>query len=304
MITLNVNGKSRDLDIPGDMPLLWTLRDVLSMTGTKFGCGMGLCGACTIHIDGQPTRSCITPVSAAAGKRITTIEAIGATSAGKTDPGRLARAGRAAVRLLPVRPDHVGKRAARRRSRSRATRTSTLPWRATSAAAVPIRASAPPSSAPRASPRRGREMKTASIETQDLASPSRRDFPQAHGDCRDRRRFAARLRHACAQRGARQSHERCAVRAERVPAHRSHRQGHVRDAGHRDGARDVYVDPDADRRRARGRCRQGRDRAFAAGRQALCQSAHRRAADGRVDRRSRVRTSRCDALARRRASCS
>ena len=83
MITLNVNGKPHNLDIPDDMPLLWTLRDVLSMTGTKFGCGMGLCGACTIHIDGQPTRSCITPVSAAAGKRITTIEAIGATSTGK-----------------------------------------------------------------------------------------------------------------------------------------------------------------------------------------------------------------------------
>ena len=83
MVTLNVNGKPRSLDIPDDMPLLWTLRDVLSMTGTKFGCGMGLCGACTIHIDGQPTRSCITPVSGAAGKRITTIEAIGATSAGK-----------------------------------------------------------------------------------------------------------------------------------------------------------------------------------------------------------------------------
>jgi len=83
MITLHVNGKSRDLDIPDDMPLLWTLRDVLSMTGTKFGCGVGLCGACTIHIDGQPTRSCQTPVSAAVGKRITTIEAIGNTSAGK-----------------------------------------------------------------------------------------------------------------------------------------------------------------------------------------------------------------------------
>jgi len=83
MITLNVNGKSRDLDIPGDMPLLWTLRDVLAMTGTKFGCGMGLCGACMIHIDGKLTRSCITPVSTAAGKRITTIEAIGATSSGE-----------------------------------------------------------------------------------------------------------------------------------------------------------------------------------------------------------------------------
>jgi isoquinoline 1-oxidoreductase alpha subunit len=83
MLTLDINGKPRMVDVPEDMPLLWTLRDVLNMTGTKFGCGMGLCGACTIQIDGQPTRSCITPVSAAAGKRITTIEAIGSTPAGK-----------------------------------------------------------------------------------------------------------------------------------------------------------------------------------------------------------------------------
>ena len=83
MIKLNVNGKLQNVDVAGDTPLLWTLRDVLAMTGTKFGCGAGLCGACTIHIDGQPTRSCITPVSVAVGKRITTIEAIGATAAGK-----------------------------------------------------------------------------------------------------------------------------------------------------------------------------------------------------------------------------
>jgi isoquinoline 1-oxidoreductase subunit alpha len=83
MLTLDINGKPRKLEVPGDMPLLWTLRDVLHMTGTKFGCGMGLCGACTVQIDGQPTRSCLTPVSAAAGKRITTIEGIGSTRAGK-----------------------------------------------------------------------------------------------------------------------------------------------------------------------------------------------------------------------------
>ena len=83
MIALNVNGTRHSLDVPDDMPLLWTLRDVLNMTGTKFGCGMGLCGACTIQIDGQPTRSCITPVSAAVDRRITTIEAVGATPAGK-----------------------------------------------------------------------------------------------------------------------------------------------------------------------------------------------------------------------------
>jgi isoquinoline 1-oxidoreductase alpha subunit len=83
MIKLTVNGKPLNVDVTEDTPLLWTLRDVLDMTGTKFGCGAALCGACTIHIDGQPTRSCVTPVSLAVGKRITTIEAIGATPAGK-----------------------------------------------------------------------------------------------------------------------------------------------------------------------------------------------------------------------------
>mgnify|MGYP000742926163 CR=1 FL=1 len=83
MIALKINGKPHILDIPGDMPLLWILRDVLGMTGTKFGCGAGLCGACTIQIDGQPTRSCITPAVAAVGKQISTIEAIGATRVGR-----------------------------------------------------------------------------------------------------------------------------------------------------------------------------------------------------------------------------
>src|SRR5512145_754974 len=83
MVALNVNGKIYQLDIPDDMPILWTLRDVLNMTGTKFGCGLGLCGACTVQVDGRPTRSCITPVSTAVGKRIVTIEAIGSTPAGK-----------------------------------------------------------------------------------------------------------------------------------------------------------------------------------------------------------------------------
>ena len=83
MVTLRINGKSHQIDVPSDMPVLWVLRDVLGMTGTKFGCGMALCGACTVQLDGQATRSCVTPVSAAAGKAIITVEAIGATAAGK-----------------------------------------------------------------------------------------------------------------------------------------------------------------------------------------------------------------------------
>jgi isoquinoline 1-oxidoreductase alpha subunit len=80
---ITVNGKTHEVDVPADMPVLWVLRDVIGLTGTKFGCGMALCGACTVQLDGQATRSCITPVSAVAGKKVTTIEAIGETAAGK-----------------------------------------------------------------------------------------------------------------------------------------------------------------------------------------------------------------------------
>ncbi len=83
MIRLNVNGKRVEVDAEPDTPLLWVLRDRLEMTGTKYGCGMALCGACTVHLNGQPVRSCSTPVSAAAGRQITTIEAIGATKEGR-----------------------------------------------------------------------------------------------------------------------------------------------------------------------------------------------------------------------------
>lgn len=80
--TINVNGSARSVDVDGDTPLLWVLRDVLGMTGTKFGCGMALCGACTVHINGVATRSCVTPVESIGKSKVTTIEAIGATSAG------------------------------------------------------------------------------------------------------------------------------------------------------------------------------------------------------------------------------
>ncbi len=83
MITLNVNGKRMQVDADPDTPLLWVLRDHLDMTGTKYGCGMALCGACTVHLNGEPARSCSTTVGAAAKRQITTIEGIGATKEGK-----------------------------------------------------------------------------------------------------------------------------------------------------------------------------------------------------------------------------
>lgn len=94
MITLNINGKATRVDVAPDTPLLWVLRDTLQMTGTKFGCGMALCGACTVHLDGQPIRSCVTPVSAAAGKKVVTIEGV--------DHSRVAKAVQAAWKHLDV----------------------------------------------------------------------------------------------------------------------------------------------------------------------------------------------------------
>ena len=83
MSSLNINGQAMAVDAPDDTPLLWVLRDHLGMTGTKFGCGMALCGACTVHLDGQPVRACQTPLSAATGKRVTTIEGVAASATGR-----------------------------------------------------------------------------------------------------------------------------------------------------------------------------------------------------------------------------
>jgi len=83
MIALNINGKSMNVDVAPDTPLLWVIRDTLNMTGTKFGCGMALCGACTVHLNGAAIRSCLTPVSAAAGQKVTTIEEMSNTKIGK-----------------------------------------------------------------------------------------------------------------------------------------------------------------------------------------------------------------------------
>ena len=83
MVKLTINGETRNLDVPDDMPLLWALRNELGMVGTKFGCGVGLCGACTVHVDGKATRSCSAPVGTLAGKKIDTIETLSKTPIGK-----------------------------------------------------------------------------------------------------------------------------------------------------------------------------------------------------------------------------
>jgi isoquinoline 1-oxidoreductase alpha subunit len=83
MTKLTINGKPYDVDLPPDTPLLWALRDQIGLTGTKFGCGMALCGACTVHIDGEPGRACVTPISSLAGKKITTVEGLENDKVGK-----------------------------------------------------------------------------------------------------------------------------------------------------------------------------------------------------------------------------
>ncbi len=83
MTQLQINGQTQDVNVPDDMPILWVLRDELGMTGTKFGCGMALCGACTVHIDGTPVRACLTPVSVASGRQLSTIEGMDADPVGR-----------------------------------------------------------------------------------------------------------------------------------------------------------------------------------------------------------------------------
>jgi isoquinoline 1-oxidoreductase alpha subunit len=83
MFTVNVNGQNQQVDATPEMPLLWVLRDLVGLTGTKFGCGIAQCGACTVHLDGQPARSCVTPIAAVGTRKVTTIEAIGNTPAGR-----------------------------------------------------------------------------------------------------------------------------------------------------------------------------------------------------------------------------
>ena len=115
--TLNVNGKPETVDVEPETPLLWVLRDNIGLTGTKYGCGIARCGACTIHVDGQPMKACQLPASAAVGKQITTIEGLSAQQLA-SGPAGMGRDRRSAMRLLPERPDHVGRCLARQAQES------------------------------------------------------------------------------------------------------------------------------------------------------------------------------------------
>jgi isoquinoline 1-oxidoreductase subunit alpha len=91
MISLTVNGQRHEVDVAAEMPLLWVIRDVVGLTGTKFGCGLSQCGACTVHLDGEPIRSCVTPASTAAGKKVTTIEGLSPTTSRSHSAGTASR---------------------------------------------------------------------------------------------------------------------------------------------------------------------------------------------------------------------
>ena len=114
-VAFTLNGKAITLNADPDMPLLWALREVAGLHGTKYGCGIAQCGACTVHIESQATRSCITPLSAVAGQHVTTIEGICSKAAKAVQAAWVGFAG-SAMRILPVRPDHVGNRFARAES--------------------------------------------------------------------------------------------------------------------------------------------------------------------------------------------
>jgi isoquinoline 1-oxidoreductase alpha subunit len=117
MIKLTINGTQQQLDVDPDMPLLWAIRDHAGLTGTKYGCAMSLCGACTVHLDGAAVRACVTPVSEAAGRSVTTIERLDSPH-GSGRAGCLGKTGRGAVRLLPVWADHVRRRSVQPQSQA------------------------------------------------------------------------------------------------------------------------------------------------------------------------------------------
>ena len=140
--TLNINGKAHTVQVDGDVPLLWVIRETLQLTGTKFGCGIAQCGACTVHVDGQPMRSCQLQVSRVVGRQITTIEGDSARSSSEAGLDRCAGP---PVRLLPVGTDHVGSGPGGGKLQSQRGGDHPRPWTAICAAVEPTCASSGPS---------------------------------------------------------------------------------------------------------------------------------------------------------------
>ncbi len=171
---LDINGTATQVDAADDTPLLWVLRDYLGLTGTKYGCGMALCGACTVHIEGQAVRSCVTPISAVAGKKITTIEGVGSHEDWQGRTRRVARHRCAPVWLLPDGPDHVGHGATGQQCEADRCGHRLLDERQH----LPLRyLSAHPRRHQASGRRRGRQVMSAHLtESLSVASLSRRDF--------------------------------------------------------------------------------------------------------------------------------
>ena len=302
--TIKVNGKTHSVDVDGDTPLLWVLRDVLGMTGTKFGCGMALCGACTVHVDGVATRSCITPIDSVGNVGDHDDRGDRRDAGRRQDPEGLARPRSPAMRLLPVGPDHVGGGAARQQSAPDRCRYRRCDVRQH----LPLRHLRPHSRSHQAGrcelsreatmidrsiivPVAAADRVATSVAAQLSAGRSggrRRPDAEPQPAVRERRSATA-----AADAFAPNAFIRIATR----------RAGHADHALRRNGPGHLHLHPDADRRRAGGRSRPGAARARAAQREALRQSAAGRAGHRQLERDSRRRGSRCARPARPREPC-
>ncbi len=229
--TLTVNGERRQFEAAADTPLLWVLRDILNLTGTKYGCGAGLCRACTIHLDGEASFSCQIPISAADGRRVTTIEGLSPDRSHPLQTG-VDRGRRAAVRLLPAGTDHERGCAAREDARAERRARSTTGCRRTCVAAGPTTGSGARSSAP---PRSESSMAEPRRSSSD-GSLSRRALLQVSGGVGLGLVVSFLARGRCRAR-ARGAAARSRRRGQRLRPHRARRNRHLLAAEIRDGPR-------------------------------------------------------------------
>ena len=255
--TIKVNGKTHSVDVDGDTPLLWVLRDVLGMTGTKFGCGMALCGACTVHVDGVATRSCITPIDSIGTSADHDDRGDRRDAGGRQDPEGLARPRGRSMRLLPVGPDHVRFGAAREQPASDRCRYRRRDVRQH----LPLRDLCPHSRSDQA----GRAIELTGRLTMildHLMSPkppagsigiasvsSRRGFLQAGAAAGGGLMLSLSLPFASGEAEAADADGFAPNAFIRIATRRADRPDH---ALCRDGPGHLHVDPDADRRRAGG----------------------------------------------------